>query len=264
MAEEIKITYIGDITCDRPLLNAARSDMGTYDFAPVFGRVKGLFEKSDLVVGNFETVCAGEQVGFDNRFMSCNTPDSLVAAMEKANVGFVSTANNHCLDQGIDGLIRTLDVLDDYQIGHCGTYRDAGERNTIAYRNMKGKRIAFLSYTYSTNESNTGIVLDSSNDCHVGLLRKQRQAAEHASGVKKALLKITGSRQRQFIKRIIARMKLAAGIPFMKAFTDTIQPGDTDNAYLDAIKKDIKAAAVGGCGYISADNRQIVGYMPCL
>ena len=52
-----KITFIGDITSDRPLLNAAYDrNTDAYDFSPVFGKVKKLFEESDYVVGNFETV----------------------------------------------------------------------------------------------------------------------------------------------------------------------------------------------------------------
>ena len=48
-----KITFIGDITSDRPLLNAAYDrNTDAYDFSPVFGKVKKLFEVSDYVVGN--------------------------------------------------------------------------------------------------------------------------------------------------------------------------------------------------------------------
>ena len=60
-----KITFIGGITCDRPLLNAAYDrNAGSYDFFPVFGKVENLFVDSDYVVGNFETVCAGGKNGF--------------------------------------------------------------------------------------------------------------------------------------------------------------------------------------------------------
>ena len=45
-----KITFIGDITSDRPLLNAAYDrNTDAYDFSPVFGKVKKLFEESDYV-----------------------------------------------------------------------------------------------------------------------------------------------------------------------------------------------------------------------
>mgnify|MGYP000289694224 CR=1 FL=1 len=104
-----KITFIGDITSDRPLLNAAYDrNTDAYDFFPVFGKVKKLFEESDYVVGNFETVCAGDKNGFQNQYLLCNSPDELIQAMVKGGVNCVTTANNHCLDQGIQPVVNFL------------------------------------------------------------------------------------------------------------------------------------------------------------
>ena len=104
-----KITIIGDITSDRPLLNAAYDrKTDAYDFSPVFGKVKKLFEESDYVVGNFETVCAGDKNGFQNQYLLCNSPDELIQAMVKGGVNCVTTAYYHCLDHGIEGIVRTI------------------------------------------------------------------------------------------------------------------------------------------------------------
>ena len=51
---------------------------------------------------------------------SFNTPDEFADILPDAGFGFVSTANNHCLDRGTAGLYRTLDVLDRVGIGHTG------------------------------------------------------------------------------------------------------------------------------------------------
>ena len=75
-------------------------------------KLKKLFEESDYVVGNFETVCAGDKNGFQNQYLLCNSPDELIQAMVKGGVNCVTTANNHCLDQGIEGLVRTIKELD--------------------------------------------------------------------------------------------------------------------------------------------------------
>src|SRR5699024_9714496 len=122
--------------------------------------------------------------------MRYNTPDSFVEAIADANIKLVSTANNHCLDQGIGGLKRTIDILDKFQVKHTGTYRNQEERNQICTVQVKEKKISFLSYTYSTNETNTGIVLDETNDFHVGLLKKQATVSSDNSHVKNLLLKI--------------------------------------------------------------------------
>ena len=59
MKEYYKISFTGDIMCERPLLSASRSDK-KYDFDFVFHGVKDKLRESDLVVGNLETVFAGD------------------------------------------------------------------------------------------------------------------------------------------------------------------------------------------------------------
>ncbi|MFR3323636.1 MAG: CapA family protein [Oscillospiraceae bacterium] len=52
-------------------------------------------------------------------------------AYDAKDAGFdlLSTANNHCRDKGLDGLYRTLDVLDEAGLAHVGTYRSQAERD---------------------------------------------------------------------------------------------------------------------------------------
>ena len=58
------------------------------------------------------------------------------------------------LDRGYDGMVRTLDVLDNLGLAHVGTYRSAEERaaqNGVHVADVGGIKVAFLSYTYGTN-----------------------------------------------------------------------------------------------------------------
>ncbi len=239
LSDVIKITYIGDITSDRPLLRALEPN---FDFNIVFDRVREMFSGSDEVVANLETVCAGEEIGFQNRHMSYNTPATILEAMKKANINVVSTANNHCLDQGFEGIYSTLDYLDQNNILHVGTNRKANEDGRVLYENIKGRKIAFLSYTYSTNESNTGIVLTNKNDYYVNLLREQQRGLDNASLWKCIAFKVLSNKQRLLLKRIVARAKLLFGIPFMTARFDFVKDGDLNNKYLDDVVNDIKEA----------------------
>ena len=104
----IRLTFVGDIACDRPLLKAARK-WGKYDFSRVF-QTSGVFENSDLVIGNLETCFGGGHYG--TKAYHYSSPDSFCDAIRDAGFDIVSTANNHCLDEGVDGLIRTLGILD--------------------------------------------------------------------------------------------------------------------------------------------------------
>lgn len=50
----IKLSFLGDVTCDRPLLNASKNKSDAYDFSPVFSEVKSIFRSSDYVIANLK------------------------------------------------------------------------------------------------------------------------------------------------------------------------------------------------------------------
>lgn len=140
---------------------------GAYDYKPMIRFAKPWIEQADYAVVNLETTFAG---GPDySGFPAFNTPDALGDALKDAGFDLVSTANNHCLDRGYDGMVRTLDVLDNLGLAHVGTYRSAVERaaqNGVHVADVGGIKIAFLSYTYGTN----GIPLSKSHPDTVNIL----------------------------------------------------------------------------------------------
>lgn len=145
----IRLTFVGDIALDKPLLKAAKTrGNGEYDFTGVF-RTEDVFAKSDLVVGNMET-CFGGGRRFNRKPYHYNSPDSFCRAVGDAGIGLVSTANNHCLDEGTAGLIRTNRLLEEYGIQHTGTYAEETEDRFLVVE-FSGLKIAFYSLTYSVN-----------------------------------------------------------------------------------------------------------------
>lgn len=140
---------------------------GAYDYKPMIRFAKPWIEQADYAVVNLETTFAG---GPDySGFPAFNTPDALGDALKDAGFDLVSTANNHCLDRGYDGMVRTLDVLDNLGLAHVGTYRSTVERaaqNGVHVADVGGIKVAFLSYTYGTN----GIPLSKSHPDTVNIL----------------------------------------------------------------------------------------------
>lgn len=141
----MRLTFVGDIACDRPLLKAAY-DGNSYDFSRVF-ETHDIFADSDLVIGNMESCFGGGKFG--KKTMHYNVPDAFAEAIKQEGIDFVSTANNHCIDEGVKGLKRTLQVLDRVEIEHTGTFAKDERRYVIkAINNIK---VAFFSVTYSVN-----------------------------------------------------------------------------------------------------------------
>jgi len=147
----IKISFVGDILCQRWLLKASKKKNGSFDFTPVFQNMKDIFAASDYVVGNLETVCATGKNRYTNEFYSYNSPDSFLDAVAGSGIDMVTCANNHCLDRGCDGLYRTLSLLDTAGIQRTGAYLPTEDWKEPLIIELHGKKIAFISATSSTN-----------------------------------------------------------------------------------------------------------------
>lgn len=144
------ISVVGDIMCHSVQYNYARTGTDSFDFDPVFSRIKKYLNESDFLFGNLETVFAGKRAGYSG-YPLFNTPDDFIPALKNAGFDLLTTANNHALDRGESGLRRTIEQLTLNHLGYNGTFLSEKDRDSIRIFNIKGIRTAFLAYTYGTN-----------------------------------------------------------------------------------------------------------------
>ena len=148
----MKITVLGDIMCEPPILKASKKADGTYDFHGVFEKVRPMLSEADYVIANLEFPLAGEAAGYSDEFYCFNAPDSFADAVKAAGVDLVSTVNNHTLDRGAEGMFRTLRVLDAKGIPHTGNFLPEEGHKEAYYFELQGVKFAVVAYTYTTNE----------------------------------------------------------------------------------------------------------------
>ena len=146
---EITIVAVGDLMGHSPQRDSARTSSG-YDFAPCFAPVASRIAEADLAIGNLETPLAGADAGYSG-YPAFNNPDNYAVALGAAGFDVLTTANNHCLDRGISGLVRTRDVLESLGIGSTGTSRTEAEADAVLARDISGVKVAVLAYTYGMN-----------------------------------------------------------------------------------------------------------------
>lgn len=171
----IKVSVVGDIMCEPLLLRAAKREDGSYDFSGVFARMKERFAESDYVIGNLETPLGGAELGYTDELFAFNSPDELACAVMASGIDLVVTANNHCLDRGIEGLLHTMKVLEETGLPYTGTFRSREDRAEAAYAEAGGLKLGIVSYTYGTNYSKNRIVLDPEQQYLINLLRPQQE-----------------------------------------------------------------------------------------
>ena len=172
------LAAIGDVMCHNTQhMDAYNSSTDSYDFSYVFEDIQTYIQSADISIGSLETTFAGKDRGYSN-YPTFNSPEQLAYDLSEMGLDVLSTAGNHSLDKGFSGLSNTLDVLDDANISHSGTYRTQEDRDSVLIKDVKGVKVAILSYTYGTN----GIPVPSDKEFCVNLIDKDliKQDIENA------------------------------------------------------------------------------------
>ena len=153
-ADTLNLLFAGDAMQHGPQLKAALRAGGgkDYNYDDCFTLIAPEVKAADYAVANLEVPLGG---GPEYRGYPCfSAPDSYAIALREAGFDMMLTANNHCMDKGYNGLSRTLDVLDQAELKHVGTYRtqaEFDENHGVVVADVGGISVAFLGYTYGTN-----------------------------------------------------------------------------------------------------------------
>ncbi len=147
---DCSVVFAGDMMQHQSQIKSALHESSVYRYDECFRGVSHLIRQADIAVCNLEAPLGGRPY---TGYPAFSAPDEFASAISDAGFDIFLTANNHCLDKGRNGLIRTLDILDSLGIRHLGTYRNQAERDSLhpMIADICGIRFAFLNYTYGTN-----------------------------------------------------------------------------------------------------------------
>lgn len=143
----------GDVLPHDSIIRQGRIDANGegYDFRPMLAAVRPVISGADLAICHMETVY-GEEGGPFAGYPSFTSPPQIAAALAATGYDSCSTASNHTLDDGAEGIRRTLDHLDTAGVRHAGSARTAQEAATPTLLEAGGATVAHLAYTYGTND----------------------------------------------------------------------------------------------------------------
>lgn len=146
--EPVKITAIGDVLLEEPILNY----FGSGDWKDYMDDIRPILQEDDLTIANQEVPIGGEELGIEGIDFQFNSPNATAKNLADTSIEFVSLANNHAMDRGLQGIINTEANLDAAGIGHTGAYSSEEEAGSFEIREINGMKIAILSTTYGTNK----------------------------------------------------------------------------------------------------------------
>ena len=165
--DELTLVATGDVLVhqDRALTTGAATGDGGYDFTDVLAGIAPVIGSADLAICHMETPVApvgGPYSGYPSFVVQ----PEIVDALAGAGYDVCSTASNHSLDDGFDGLVRTRDTLEAAGIAVTGTYRTAEEVQRPTLLDIGGVQVGHVAATFSTN----GVPLPAGREWSVDLV----------------------------------------------------------------------------------------------
>lgn len=149
--DELEIVVTGDVLLHPGLWAQAEADGGgELDFGPLVEGLRPFTQDADLAICDMETPLAaagGPYTGYP----AFEVPPQIVPALAGIGYDACTTATNHALDAGEEGLERTLGVLDGAEIASTGTYRSAAEAADPLVLDAGGVQVGLVAGTYGLN-----------------------------------------------------------------------------------------------------------------
>jgi len=141
--DQITIAAVGD------LMLGNRTEPFLKEFGPAypFGEVRPFLEQADVVVGNLESPVSVRGTAFPNKKFTLRAGPIAIEALKQAGIRVVTLANNHSMDFGPLALQDTLTHLEENGILSTGAGMDLEDARSPAILKVKGKTLAFLSYS---------------------------------------------------------------------------------------------------------------------
>ncbi len=117
--DTVEIAFTGDTLIHNTVSTAARRNGPPFDFRPMFAPVRHVIGSADLAICHLEVPLSPTSSDLSS-YPLFNAPAEVADALAWAGFDSCSTASNHSYDQGVSGVMGTLDVLADAGIEQAG------------------------------------------------------------------------------------------------------------------------------------------------
>lgn len=138
-----KILFTGDIMLSRLVENRIYV---SGDFKYPFLKIGDFLSGADLTVGNLEGPISSRGKNQGSKY-SFRADPKVVEGLKYAGFDVLSLANNHILDWGREALADTVYILNFNGISTVGAGENEEKANQTVIKEIKGNKIAFLSFT---------------------------------------------------------------------------------------------------------------------
>ena len=132
--DAVLIYAAGDVYSDRP------------DPASIYLNVADVLQRADIAFCQLESPLAHTTVPSAANISKAHDPKLVASAVREAGFNVVSFASNHCMEDGMEAFLETVDALRSAGCHVIGCGRNAREARQPTIVECRGNRIAFLAY----------------------------------------------------------------------------------------------------------------------
>lgn len=137
-SDTVSVYIIGDVMMHTRQLQ--------HDHTYFLSQIEPYMQQADFCIANMEFSLGGEPY---SGYPAFSTPDYYADYVASCGADVFLTANNHILDRGSRGLLRTIRIYDGMAGSHGIRYTGIGKEPLIIHKH--GIRIALVNFTYGTN-----------------------------------------------------------------------------------------------------------------
>ncbi len=149
----LTLAFTGDTLIHTPVRTAAaiNGDVSgrPYDFYPMLKSVATIISGADLALCHLEVPLSPTNTNLSS-YPLFNAPRDVADGLAQAGFDGCSTASNHAIDQGVTGLLATIDILEKAGLAHAGTASSQAGTAATMYE-VNGVTIAHLAATWWLN-----------------------------------------------------------------------------------------------------------------
>ena len=179
------VIAVGDNLYHQSLIDSGENDSGTWNYDAIYDKVKDQIQAADVAMVDQETVFTTDHDAVSS-YPSFATPTEVGDALINAGFDVIESATNHIDDYGFDYLDQTLKFWKEKypSVPVLGIHDSQEDADTVKTLEVNGIKIAFLDYTYGTNNSGAGegreYMIDIMNDKNkvASMIQKAKKASD--------------------------------------------------------------------------------------
>lgn len=147
---DAQIMCAGDFVMHKPIIESSyyQKDQ-SFDFSDIFYYIRDVYRDSDFCVATLEgALCESDYSGYP----LFRTPSTLIDNLADQGIDLINMANNHVYDDYHNGVLHSIEVLEDKHMDYQGIQKNESAKNYYI-KEIQGIKVGCFNYVYETMDA---------------------------------------------------------------------------------------------------------------